>query len=60
VLARDAEICQAIKGILQGRVVPNMEIFYRLRTAGLVIGESAKDAQLRSLLYRTYLARHLV
>jgi hypothetical protein len=37
----------------------NAESFYRLRSAGLVLGDSARDARLRCQPYSTYLGRRL-
>ncbi len=59
-LAQDAELCEVVKGILKGRPCPNQESFYRLRSAGVMAGESASEVRPRCQLYATYLERHLL
>jgi len=59
-LAQDAELCDVVRGILQGRPCPTPESFYRLRSAGIITGDSQHDARLRCQLYTTYLERHLL
>ena len=46
--------------VLQGRPCPTRERFYRLRTAGLLSGDSDGEARLRCELYARYLGRHLL
>jgi class 3 adenylate cyclase len=58
-LTRDAELTEVVRQVLQGKPCPTAESFYRLRTAGILVGESAEDAHLRCRLYATYLQRHL-
>jgi hypothetical protein len=59
-LARDPELCDIVRGLLRGRGCPSPESFYRLRSAGLLAGESAHDARMRCELYTRYLERHLL
>jgi DNA-binding SARP family transcriptional activator len=59
-LARDPDLCEAVRELLQGRPCPTPESFYRLRSAGLIVGDSAHDARLRCQLYTQYLARYLL
>jgi DNA-binding SARP family transcriptional activator len=58
-LARDPELSDVVREVLQGHPCPAPESFYRLRSAGLLVGDSAHDARLRCQLYAQYLARHL-
>jgi serine/threonine protein kinase len=58
-LAQDAEICNVVREILAGRVSGKAEDFYRLRSSGIVSGESGHDMRLRCRLYDTYLKLHL-
>jgi DNA-binding SARP family transcriptional activator len=58
-LARDSELCEAVRAVLEGRPCPTLESFFRLRSAGVVTGLSDADARLRCPLYAMYLARHL-
>jgi hypothetical protein len=59
-LARDPELCEVVRELLQGRPCPTPESFYRLRSAGLIVGDTEHDARLRCPLYAQYLARHLL
>ncbi len=59
-LCRDAELTEAVRGLLRGAPCPTEEGFYRLLAAGLVAGSSAQDARLRCKLYQTYLKKHLL
>ena len=59
-LSQDRELCDAVRGMLRGKPCPTPESFYRLRSAGLALGDSARDARLRCQLYATYLERHLL
>jgi serine/threonine protein kinase len=56
---RDPEIRDAVRDVLAGRPCPSTECFYRLRSAGIIVGESEHEARPRCGLYRTYLERHL-
>jgi serine/threonine protein kinase/class 3 adenylate cyclase len=57
-LAEDAALQDAIKGMFAGKHNASQDIFYRLRSSGLVAGESARDMKPRCKLYEDYLARH--
>jgi class 3 adenylate cyclase len=59
-LAREPELCEVVRGALRGRPCPTPESFYRLRSAGVMAGESARDVRPRCRLYETYLTRHLL
>jgi DNA-binding SARP family transcriptional activator len=59
-LARNSELMEVVQGVLQGRPCPSAESFYRLRSAGIVAGESARDVRPRCPLYAAYLKRHLL
>jgi len=58
-LARNSALSDAVRDVLQGRPCPTQESFYRLRSAGVLSGESNRDATLRCQLYAKYLQRHL-
>jgi serine/threonine protein kinase len=58
-LAQDHLSCDAVRAVLRGEGCPATESFYRLRSAGILSGDSSKDARPRCHLYETYLARHL-
>ncbi len=59
-LTQDTSLCEVVRGVLEGQSCPTSESFYRLRSAGLMLGDSARDARPRCQLYATYLERHLL
>lgn len=59
-LAKDPELTEVVRGILQDRPCPTQESFYRLRSAGVIVGDSPNQISLRCQLYATYLAKHLL
>ena len=59
-LAQDQALCDAMRGVLAGRPASNPELFYRLRSSGVVTGESVRLMHPRCRLYEIYLTRHLV
>lgn len=59
-LSRDAELSEAVRGVLVGRPVASQESFYRLRSAGVLVGDIAREARMRCQLYTAYLERHLL
>lgn len=58
-LTQDDELCDAVRTVLGGGPCPSAEAFYRLRSAGIMAGESAYDGRLRCQLYFKYLQQHL-
>jgi serine/threonine protein kinase/class 3 adenylate cyclase len=59
-LAQDPVLCDVMRGLLTGRRSAATEEFYRLRSAGIVAGDSAKEMHPRCELYQRYLVRHLM
>ncbi len=59
-LEQDPALYEAALGILQGQPRSTQESFYRLRSAGLFSGDSARDARPRCQLYATYLEKRLL
>jgi hypothetical protein len=59
-LAQDRALCDTVRGVIQGQPCPTTESFYRLRSAGVIAGEGARDARPRCRLYSSYLRRHLL
>jgi hypothetical protein len=53
------DLCEAVQRVLQGGACPSLQSFYRLRSAGVILGETLQDVQLRCRLYALYFARHL-
>jgi DNA-binding winged helix-turn-helix (wHTH) protein len=58
-LNQDAALCEVVRGLIAGRSCPTAESFYRLRGAGVVVGDAAQEARLRCRLYANYLTRRL-
>jgi hypothetical protein len=59
-LAQDSTLFEVMRGVLSGRHTATPEAFYRLRSSGLVAGESAREMHPRCKLYQVYLSRHLL
>lgn len=59
-LAKDPELSEVVRGILCGRKCPTAASFYRLRSAGVMAGETPADVRPRCRIYATYLQRHLL
>jgi hypothetical protein len=59
-LGRDADLTDALREVLRGQPCPNLAGFYRLRSAGILTGNSAHEARPRCRLYAEYLSRHLL
>jgi DNA-binding winged helix-turn-helix (wHTH) protein len=58
-LSRDAALVEAVRDVLEKRQAPSEESFHRLRSAGVLLGDTAYEARPRCLLYAIYLERHL-
>jgi DNA-binding winged helix-turn-helix (wHTH) protein len=58
-LSQDAALCDVVRGVIEGRPCPTAESFYRLRTAGVIVGDSPAEARPRCGLYAAYLKQHL-
>jgi serine/threonine protein kinase/class 3 adenylate cyclase len=59
-LAQDAQLCEVVRSVLNGRHSSTADAFYRLRSSGIMSGESAREMKPRCQLYETYLSRHLL
>lgn len=58
-LGHDDELRQSMRMLLRGEAHPNAESFYRLRSAGVIKGDSPSEAKPRCELYASYLAERL-
>lgn len=58
-LRQEPELLTMVRLLLSGRRLQGANGFYRLRSAGVVAGRSAQEAQFRCGLYERYLRRHL-
>lgn len=56
---RDADLCTAVRDVLDGRGCRSEESFFRLRSAGVLMGETMNAATIRCRLYARYLERAL-
>jgi hypothetical protein len=59
-LANDPALREVVQSVLKGKPAANTDSFYRLRSAGLMAGDSARDLRPRCQLYATYLEKHLL
>jgi hypothetical protein len=59
-LAKDPALTDVVRGALRGQPCPTPESFYRLRSAGVMAGNSQSDVRPRCQLYAKYLSRHLL
>jgi serine/threonine protein kinase len=59
-LTQDQSLCEVAREVLQDQPCRTPESFYRLRSAGLVSGDSARNVKPRCQLYANYLGRHLL
>jgi serine/threonine protein kinase len=59
-LARDTVLADITRAVLSGRPCPTSEAFYRLRSAGVMSGDTQAELAPRCQLYADYLKRHLL
>jgi DNA-binding winged helix-turn-helix (wHTH) protein len=59
-LVQDNDLARAVRTVLQKETGLASSDFYRLRSAGILTGESPHDAKLRCELYSMYLRKHLL
>ncbi|WP_394795910.1 AAA-like domain-containing protein [Armatimonas sp.] len=53
------ELATSLRTLLSGTPRLPLDHFYRLRSSGIITGESADAARLRCHLYQDYFTRHL-
>jgi hypothetical protein len=58
-LAKNSALCEPVKRILDGGTEISNDDFVRLRSAGVMAGDSAREVHPRCRLYRSFLKRHL-
>lgn len=56
----DTTLREDVRAILRGQTAPSADSFYRLRSAGLMVGETPQEIRPRCQLYATYLEKHLL
>jgi serine/threonine protein kinase len=59
-LAKDAELAEVVRGILRSGACAALSHFYRLRSAGLIAGDSPHQVRPRCGIYDSYLRHHLL
>jgi hypothetical protein len=59
-LAKDAELSAAVRTVLERSPKMSRDSFFRLRSAGVMAGDSAEEARMRCRLYAGYLGRQLL
>jgi hypothetical protein len=59
-LERDPELCEALRAFLRGEPGLTTSDFYRLRSAGVLTGDSPQEAKPRCKLYLIYLKKRLL
>jgi serine/threonine protein kinase len=59
-VAQDPHLIEVVRSVLDRRHSSTPDAFYRLRSSGIVSGESAREMKLRCRLYQIYLSRHLL
>jgi len=59
-ISRHAGLAETIREIFRGRPCSDQSAFYRLRSAGILSGDTIGDARPRCQLYANYLERHLL
>jgi hypothetical protein len=59
-LAKDAALTAAVRSVLEGQPGMSRDSFYRLRSSGVMSGDSAAEARMRCRLYASYLRRQML
>ncbi len=59
-LNREPPLSDVMRGVLRGEACPDYDSFYRLRSAGILSGDSKNDVHPRCEIYATYLKKHLL
>ena len=59
-ISQDPGLTEAVRAVLCGRQIQSPAEFYRLRSTGVLAGDSTSTAEPRCKLYATYLSRHLL
>ncbi len=59
-LRQDADLMEVVRSLLRGQALPSAESFYRLRSAGVMVGDTPADMRPRCRLYTLFLTRSLL
>jgi hypothetical protein len=60
VLARDTQLVETVREVIQQGRCSSLDMFYRLRSAGVLAGDSSQRVNLRCRLYTRFLRRHFL
>lgn len=60
VLAKAPEFSEAIRDVLLEKPWSDSNVFYRLRSAGILVGRSEREARVRCPIYANFLSRHFL
>jgi len=58
-LANDTDLSEAMRSVLNGEACPSTASFYRLRSAGIIKGDTPREAAIRCHIYARYLKERL-
>ena len=58
-LTQDTTLADIVRRVLRNKSCADEKSFYRLRSAGILLGENARDARMRCPLYASYFRKHL-
>jgi serine/threonine protein kinase len=56
----EQNLVKVVRNVLRGHLEADADSFYRLRSAGILAGDSEKAVRLRCQVYANYLKRHLL
>jgi hypothetical protein len=59
-LVKDASLTAAVRSVLEGKPSMSRDSFFRLRSSGVMSGDSADEARMRCQLYASYLRRQML
>ena len=59
-LAKDADLSAAVRSVLEGKPNMSRSSFFRLRSAGVLAGDSVDEARMRCGIYQDYLKRQML
>jgi|SRR5579884_221062 len=60
VLSNDIDIKEAVRSVLQEQPCASADSFFRLRSSGILTGDSRETPRFRCGIYRSFLARYLL
>jgi nucleotide-binding universal stress UspA family protein len=58
-MSKNKPLMEGVRDFTGGKPLVEMEHFWRLRSAGILVGDSPESASFRCCIYHSYLSRHL-